>query len=97
MARQTEAYDLLGDLGNVNPNITLNQLLMLSHECRRVLSSALVARKEIEQQSVATMTMQAVDMSAPTVKVEISDYFIPEVLIDGGFGVNIMTYDICRS
>ena len=56
LAKQTEAYDLLGDLGNVKPNITLNQLLMLSPECRRVLSSALVARKEVEQQSVATMT-----------------------------------------
>ena len=67
--------------------------LMLSPECRRVLSSALVARKEVEQQSVAAMTTQAVDMSAPTVEVEISDYFIPEVLIDGGSGVNIMTYD----
>ena len=39
------------------------------------------------------MAMQAVDMSAPTVEVEINDYFIPEVLIDGGSGVNIMTYD----
>ena len=48
LAKQTEAYDLLGDLGNVKPNITLNQLLMLSPECRRVLSSTLVARKEVE-------------------------------------------------
>ena len=39
------------------------------------------------------MTTQAMDMSAPIVEVEISDYFISEVLIDGGFGVNIMTYD----
>ena len=93
MAKQIEAYDLLGDLGNVKPNITLNQLLMLSLECRRVLSSALVACKEVEQQSIATMTTQAMDMSAPTVEVEISDYFIPKVLIDGGFGINIMTYD----
>ena len=86
----------MGDLGNVKPNITLNQLLMLSPECKRVLSSALVARKEVEQQSVATMTTQAVDMSAPTVEVEISDYFILEVLTDGGSGVNIMTYDIMQ-
>ena len=48
LAKQTEAYDLLGDLGNVKLNITLNQLLMLSPECRRVLSSPLVARKEVE-------------------------------------------------
>ena len=39
------------------------------------------------------MTTQAVDMSAPMVEVEISDYFILEVLIDGGFGINTMTYD----
>ena len=49
LAKQTEAYELLGDLGNVKPNITLNKLLMLSLECRRVLSFALVACKEIER------------------------------------------------
>ena len=32
-------------------------------------------------------------MSAPTVEVEINDYFIPKLLIDGGSSVNIMTYD----
>ena len=37
--------------------------------------------------------MQAVDVSAPTMEVEMGDYFIVEVLIDGGFGVNIMTYE----
>ena len=30
LAKQTEAYDLLGNIGNVKPNITLNQFLMLS-------------------------------------------------------------------
>ena len=74
--KQIEAYDLLGDLGNVKPNITLSQLLMLSPECRRVLSFALVARKEVEHQSIAAMTTQAVDMSAPMVEVKISYYFI---------------------
>ena len=39
------------------------------------------------------MITQVVDMSAPIVEVKISDYVIPEVLIDGGSGVNIMTYD----
>ena len=35
-------------------------------------------------------------MRAPTMEVEIDDYFILEVLVDGGFGVNIMTYDIMQ-
>ena len=42
------------------------------------------------------MLTQAVDMSAPTIEVEIEDYFIPKVLVDGGSIVNIMTYDIMQ-
>ena len=37
--------------------------------------------------------MQAVDMRAPIIEVEIEDYFIPKVLVDGGSILNIMTHD----
>ena len=39
------------------------------------------------------MTMQAiVNMSAPIIEVEIDDSIILEAVVDGSFGVNIMTY-----
>ena len=74
LATQTKVYDLLGHLGNVNANITLNQLLLLSLECQRVLPLAFLSQREMELQMVAVMTNQAIDMSASTLEVEIDDY-----------------------
>ena len=69
---------------------------MLSPKYRRVFYSALVTQREIEPQMISAIMTQAVDMSAPTLEVEIDDYFISKLLIDGGSRVNIMTYETMK-
>lgn len=56
----------------------------------------LVSRKDIEQQLIASISSQTVDMSAPTLEVEVDDCSISGVLVGGGSGVNIMTYETMK-
>ena len=52
-----EAYDILKNLDNIKPDITLKQLLAISPECRATLNSALV-RKRTRTKEICEVSLE---------------------------------------
>ena len=89
------AYDLWKDLQRVKADITLAQLLEVSPLMRKSFKEGLpVARrkKKVKSKLVARAEgmVKPFDVQAAEIEVEIIDKVIPNVLVDGGSGLNIM-------
>lgn len=89
------AYDLWKDLQKVKADITLAQLLEVSPLMRKSFKEGLpVARRKRKVKSKLVARAEGVaklfDVQAVEIDVEIVDKVIPNVLVDGGSGLNIM-------
>ena len=97
-----EPYDLLSNMDNIQPQISLRQLLAVAPTCRSALSSSLVRKKpktvdvvnEINNfEEIVDVNDISIDSGAPTVEVFIDSSLIDGVQIDSGSSVNLMNVD----
>ena len=97
-----EPYDLLSNMDNIQPQISLRQLLAVAPTCRSALSSSLVRKRpktvdvvnEINNfEEIVDVNDISIDPGAPTVEVFIDGSLIEGVQIDSGSDVNLMNAD----
>ena len=97
-----EPYDLLSNMDNIQPQISLRQLLAVASTCRSALSSSLVRKRpktvdvvnEINNfEEIVDVNDISINPSAPTVEVFIDGSLIEGVQIDSGSSVNLMNVD----
>ena len=97
-----QPYDLLSNMDNIQPQISLRQLLAVAPTCRSTLSSSLVRKRpktvdvvnEINNfEEIVDVNDISIDPSAPTVEVFIDGFLIEGVQIDSGSSVNLMNVD----
>ena len=97
-----EPYDLLSNMDNIQPQISLRQLLAVAPTYRSALSSSLVRKRpktvdvvnEINNfEEIVDVNDISIDPSAPTVEVFIDGSLIEGVQIDSESSVNLMNAD----
>ena len=97
-----EPYDLLSNMDNIQPQISLRQLLAVAPTCRSALSSLLIRKRpktvdvvnEINNfEEIVDVNDISIDPGAPTVEVFIDGSLINGVQIDSGSSVNLMNAD----
>ena len=97
-----EPYDLLSNMDNIQPQISLRQLLAVAPTCRSALNSSLVRKRpktvdvvnEINNfEETIDVNDISIDPGAPTVEVFIDGSLIEGVQIDSGSSVNLMNAD----
>ena len=97
-----EPYDLLSNMDNIQPQISLRQLLAVAPTCRSALSSSLVRKRpktvdvvnEINNfEEIVDVNDISIDPGAPTIEVFIDGSLIEGVQIDSGSSVNLMNAD----
>jgi hypothetical protein len=84
-----DQYDILNNMDNIQPQISLRQLLAIAPKCRSELSSSLV-RKRAKTVDVNDISL---DPGAPVVHVIIDGSLINGVQVDSGSSVNLMNVD----
>ena len=89
VAATSEPYDILKDLNELKPTISLKQLLAVAPECRAKLNAALI-RKRNRVKEVHEVALN-LDPGTPMVDVKIGGVLIPHAQVDGGSSVNLMT------
>ena len=97
LSPKTRTYDLWRDLHKMKVDITLAQLLEVSPLMRKNFKDGLpVAKRKRKVKSKLVARAEAgvkpFDVQAAEIEVEIVDKVIPNVLIDGGSGLNIMPF-----
>ena len=97
-----EPYDLLSNMDNIQPQISLRQLLVIAPTCRIALSSSLVRKRpknidiinEINNfEEIVDVYDISIDPRAPTVEVFIGGSLMEGVQIDSESSVNLMNAD----
>ena len=91
VATNIKPYDIMKDLDELKPTISMKQLLALAPECRATLNSNLV-RKRHRVKNVHEVAVN-LDPGTPLVDVTIWGMLIPKAQADGGSSVNLMTKD----
>ena len=89
LAVEMDQYDILNNMDNIQPQISLRQLLAIAPKCRSELSSSLV-RKKAKTVDVHDISM---DPGAPVVDVIIDGSLINGVQVDNGSSVNLTNVD----
>jgi hypothetical protein len=84
-----DPYDILTNMDNIQPQISLRQLLAITPRCRSELSSSLV-RKKVKTVDVNDISL---DPWAPIVDVIIDGSLIHGVQADSGSSINLMNVD----
>ena len=92
VATTAKPYDILKDLDELKPTISLKQLLAVAPECRATLNPALI-RKRHRVKEVHEVAIN-LDPGTPMVDVTIRGILIPKAQVDGGSSVNLMTKEI---
>jgi hypothetical protein len=84
-----EPYDVLVNLDNIQPQISIKQLLAISPKCRSNLSTSLV-RKRVKSLEIHEISM---DPRAPIAEAMIDGSLICGVQIDSRSSVNLMNFE----
>lgn len=84
-----QPYDIMKDLEDIRPSISMKQLLAIAPECRMALNTSLVRRRHRTKELFEVALNP--DPGAPTIAVTIDGVLIPGVQVDGGSSVNLMT------
>jgi hypothetical protein len=84
-----DPYDILTNMDNIQPQITLRQLLAIAPRYRSELSSSLVRKKD----KMVNVNDISLDPEAPIVDVIIDGSLIHGVQVDNGSSVNLMNVD----
>ena len=97
-----EPYDLLSNMNNIQPQISLRQLLTVAPTCRSALISSLVRKRprtvdvviEINNfEEIVDVNDISIDPGAPTVELFIDGSLIEGVPMNSGSSVNLMNAD----
>ena len=88
-------YDLWADLSSLKADITFKQLLKISPMARKTLKEGIpVTRrmKKVKTRMAARVQLQGGgrDVKAVEIEVMVVDKVVPNVLVDGGSGLNIL-------
>jgi hypothetical protein len=84
-----DQYDILSNLDQIQPQISLRQLLALAPKCRSELSSSLVRKRP----KLVDVHDISINPGAPIVDVLIDGSLIEGVQIDSGSSVNLMSVE----
>ena len=84
LASGLQHYDIISDMDNIKPQITMRQLLAIAPHCRSKLSSSMI-RKKPKIVDIHDVTLSK-DPRAPAV-----DVLIPSFQVDTGSSVNLMS------
>jgi hypothetical protein len=87
-----DEYDIIRDIKDQKANVMIEQLLHDNTNYQKLIREAWTRRrkKKFKLPSVVVNFSQPEDSDAPEVTVEVEGCSIPKVLVDRGFGVNLM-------
>ena len=91
LATGLQHYDIISDLDNIKPQITMRQLLAIAPHCRSKLTSSMI-RKKPKMVDIHDVTLSK-DPGAPAVDVIIDGVLIPGFQVDTGSSVNLMSVE----
>ena len=91
LARGLQQYDIMQDLDNLHPHITMRQLLAIAPQCRTTLGSAMIC-KRAKAGEVNDMTLSQY-LGAPVVDVIIEGVMVVGFQVDTGSSVNLMSME----
>ena len=85
-------------MNHTETNISIGQLLEIAPYCKKRVMAALTSQEEESEKPTSTsqVTTKAFNEKMPMILVIVKNKRIPNVLIDGGLGVNIITYTLRR-
>ena len=94
-AKKREGYDLWADLSSFKADITFAQLLEISPVARKTLKEGKPITRRARKVKTRVATMVPVpgkcrDVKAVEIEVMVVDMVVPNVLVDGGSGLNIL-------
>jgi hypothetical protein len=89
LAMGMDQYDILSNLDEIQPQISLRQLLALAPKCRSELSSSLVRKRP----KLVDVHDISINPGAPIVDVLIDGSLIEGVQINSGSSVNLMSVE----
>ena len=88
-------YDIMKDLDEIRPSISMRQLLAIAPDCRTALNASLV-RRRIRNKDIHEVALNP-DPGAPMIDVSIDGVLVPGVQVDGGSSVNLMTAETAET
>lgn len=88
IAANLQPYDILKDLDELKPTISMKQLLAIAPECRSMLNASLIHRRQ-RHKEIKEISLNP-DLGAPTIDVSIDGVLVSGVQMDGGSSVNLM-------
>ena len=91
LANGLQHYDIINDLDNIKPQITMRQLLAIAPHCRSKLSSSMI-RKKPKTVDIHDVTLSK-DPGASAVDVIIDGVLIPGFQVDTWSSVNLMSVE----
>ena len=94
-ARKPNGYDLWADLSSLKADITFGQLLEILSMARKTLKQGMPMNrrtKKVKTRVAARVQLQggSRDVKAVQIEVMVVDKVVPNVLVDGGSGLNIL-------
>ena len=91
LAKGLQQYDIMKDLVNIQPKITMRQLLAIAPQCRTTLGAAMI-RKRAKVVEVNDVT-RSQDPGTPAVDVIIGGVLVAVFQVDTGSSVNLMSME----
>ena len=93
---KSSGYDLWADLSSLKADITFGQLLEISPMARKTLKEGMpVTRRtrKIKTKVAARVQLQGKGRDVKPIEIEVMvvDKMVPDVLVDGGSGLNILS------
>ena len=96
---KTSGYDLWADLSSLKADITFGQLLEISPAAKKTLKDGMLVTRRTRKTRVSTRVQiheERRDVKPIEIEVMIVDKVIPNVLVDGGSGLNILPDDTMK-
>ena len=93
--RKLDDYDIIQDIKDQKANVTIGQLLHDNTNYQKLIRDEWTKRRKKRHKlpSAAINFSEIEDYGAPELVVEVEGCTIPNVLVDGGSGVNLMLED----
>ena len=91
LAKGLQQYDIMQDLDNLHPHITMRQLLAIAPQCRTTLGLAMICKRaKVVEVNDVTLSQ---DPGAPAVDVIIDGVMVVVFQVDTGSSVNLLSME----
>ena len=95
LVKKTSGYDLWSDLNSLKADITFGQLLEISRMARKTLKEGIPMNRQVRKAKTRTAARVQTqgfikEVKAVEIEVMVVDKVVPNVLVDGRSGLNIM-------